>query len=138
MIIEDIKKHLESSCPEFMEKKLNINCLGEKSGSLALKTVPCEEIVKKYADGGVLKQYVFEICMRTTLDNDISDNIETALFMENVQSWLYCFSEAESMEFSRKGAFPLEYEVLKTHGVSHRDRSGAEHSIRARLIYEEK
>ena len=138
MIIKDIKKHLESSCPEFSSKKININCLGEKNGSLCLKTVPCEETIKEYADGGSLKQYVFEICLRTALDNDVISNAQNAGFMENIQSWLCDSSEAEKMEFSKKGAFPIEYEVLSTHGVSHRDRSGVEHNIRARLIYEEK
>ena len=85
MIIEDIKKHLETKCPVLYGKKLNINCLGEKSGSLTLKSIPCDEIVKEYADGGSLRQYVFEICLRTALDTDVKEHTATAIFMENIK-----------------------------------------------------
>lgn len=137
MIIEDIKRHLEKNCPLLSGRKLNINCLGEKSGSLIVKTIPCEEVIREYADGASLKQYVFEICLRTSLDTDVIQNTETAVFMEKLKNW-FCSKDAlHNMDFFAEKAFPVEFDVLKTHGVSHLDRSGAQHTLRARLIYEQ-
>lgn len=138
MIIEDIKKYFETKCTVLGGKHININCLGKKIGSVSLKTVPCYETVKEYADGGSLKQYVFDISVRTAFDGDSAENTDTAVFMEKLKNWVSFDADAQAMEFSQEKAAPLEFEVLKTHGVSYSDRSGAEHSMRLRLIYEQK
>ena len=137
MIIEDLKKHLEDNCPVLLGIKLNVNCLGEKNGSMIIKTLPSKEIIREYADGGTLRQYLFEICLRTSFDSDMNENTETAVFMEKLKNW-FCGEEClKTMKLSDKTCFPVEFEVVKTHGVSHRDRLGAQHAVVVRFIYEQ-
>ena len=136
-MIEDIKRHLENNCPVLLEKKLNVNCLGEKAGSVIIKTLPHKEVIKKYADGGTLKQYLFEICLRTSFDADFNENTQIAVFMENLKNWFLDKKSVEKITLSDKNCIPIEFEVVKTHGISNRDRSGAQHTVMVRFIYEQ-
>lgn len=136
MIIEAIKNYFEKGCPLLEGRRLNINCLGENPGSVSVDAVASGEVVKEYADGGALRQFVFTVSVRAPFDNDAAENESTAIFMEKLKDWICFKADASELVLSGGGAFPIEFEVLKTPSVSRRDRSGTEHIIRARLIYE--
>ena len=57
--------------------------------------------------------------------------------MEKLKNWFCSENALDDMEFLNQKAFPVEFKVLKTHGASHLDRSGAQHTLRASLIYEQ-
>lgn len=134
-ITEKIKEYFEKNCPLLEGKRLGVNCLGEKIGDVGLKVIPCGDALKEYADGGGLREFMFDICVRTPFDNDTQDAIGWASFMEEMEKWILNTASADDMVLD-DGHEGINFEIVKTYGVSGADRAGAKLSMRVRLIYE--
>lgn len=87
MIINEVKIFLES-CPFLKKGKININCLGGKPGSYSIEQVEHEPLIKKYCDGGSLRQFQFIFAMRSAYDENPASNIEVSRLFENVATWI--------------------------------------------------
>lgn len=88
MIIDAVREYL-LSCPELFGKKININCLGTKLGSLTVDNVSADVTLKKYCDGAELKQAVFTLGVRDRYDEDLGENVHTIELLEKVENWIY-------------------------------------------------
>lgn len=88
MIIDAVREYL-LSCPELSGKKININCLGTKLGSLTIDNVPADATLKKYCDGAELKQAVFTLGVRDRYDENLGENAHTIELLEKVESWIH-------------------------------------------------
>jgi len=88
MIIDAVREYL-FSCPELSGKKMNINCLGTKQGSLTLDNVPADATVKKYCDGAELKQAVFSLGVRDRYDENLEANTSVSQLLEKIEVWIY-------------------------------------------------
>lgn len=88
MIIDNVREYM-LSCPELSDKKININCLGTKMRSFTIDNVVAESVIKKYCDGGTLKQAVFTLGVRDRYDETLGENLYVTNLLEKIEDWIY-------------------------------------------------
>ena len=86
-IIKSVKSFL-AECPQLAGKSINENYLGGNIPEFSIENIAAEPIVKRYSDGGVLKQFCFALSMRAAYDDDASENMKTAEFLERFERWI--------------------------------------------------
>ena len=91
MIIEAIRKYF-LGCP-VLEKfnnitLLNVNYLSDDTDTYSIEELPCEPILKRYADGSTKRQYQFTFCSREPYSAEILQNIENSGFYEEFADWI--------------------------------------------------
>lgn len=59
-----------------------IDFLGNEAVTYTIEPVPVEPVVRPYADGGSLRQFVFQFGSREYYDNGVAQNIENLGFYE--------------------------------------------------------
>lgn len=59
--------------------------LEENATTYTIEPIPTEYILKQYADGGSLRQFVFQFGSREFYDNSLTQNIENLNFYEKMQ-----------------------------------------------------
>lgn len=99
-IIIDKVRDFIAKCPLLDEfARLNVDYLGPNATEYTIDSVPTDEILKKYVDGGTLKQYIFVFASREYYGPDVLQNIENSGFYEKFSDWLE--------EKTEEGDFPL-------------------------------
>lgn len=62
-----------------------IDFLEDEAITYSLEPIPVEPVLKNYADGGSLNQYVFQFGSREFYDNSVAQNINNLGFYEKFQ-----------------------------------------------------
>lgn len=86
-IIESLYEYFKA-CPLMGTRKLNIDFLPEQGVEYSIDTTPATEIVKQYADGGSIRQYLFVIRSVNDYGADVLQNISNSGFFERFAAWL--------------------------------------------------
>lgn len=86
-----IKEFIEK-CP-FLEEfgqatfpVVDMDLLGEDATMYSIESTPAEPILKRFANGDTVRQYVFSLCSRTLYEP--AENMATAEFYEKFADWL--------------------------------------------------
>lgn len=88
MIINKVREYF-ISCPLIdLDKRIRVDYLGVEEVEYTIDSVPVEPIVKQYADGGALKQFVFVFGSREYYGSDEVQNMENSGFYEQFSNWL--------------------------------------------------
>lgn len=136
MIEESIKKFFENNCPLLAGKKLKVDCLGEKVTSCCIEASPTGRIVRKYPDGGSLRQFVFVFATREYFDSDAREQLKTAAFYEKFYDWIEECDENRTFPTLEDGLEPVGWEVLSSGYQFKSDLKTARYQIQLRLLYE--
>lgn len=87
-MINIIREHLKK-CPHLEEfSKLGVDFLDKEAVNYSIEILPSEPILKKYVDGGSIRQVDFVISSRLFYGDDISVNIENLGLFEKITEWL--------------------------------------------------
>lgn len=117
-------------CPFLEGNLLTADFLGTKPCSIGVFAKAAEPVVEKYADGGMLKQFVFRISFRRS-NHETSP--ETACRLWNqMGEWL---ENQEMLSESDKNFMPQRFEVLKTGASAEREYGTSRYDMDCRLIY---
>lgn len=65
---------------------VNLDKLDENATSYSIESTPAEPILKRYANGDTVRQYVFSLCSRELYGE--AENENTAEFYEKFSDWL--------------------------------------------------
>lgn len=84
-ILSSLQEFIAKS-PLFDGKTLFVNYLG-KNVSLSIEDVPTETIVKRYTDGGSLRQALFLIASKEMYSRSIIENLRASGFYEQLSDW---------------------------------------------------
>lgn len=114
---------------------LNVNYLGEELGNAMVEGLPAEPVLKRYTDGGQLRQYVFGVSLRRACGEDILQNLAAAEAIEQMGSWIEQQSAAGHLPVLDNGAEPIELEVLEAGSAEEQTNMAAKYLLRCRLIY---
>lgn len=88
MIINRVREYF-LDCPLIdWDKQIHVDYLGVEEVEYTIDSVPVEPILKKYADGGALKQFVFVFGSREYYGSDVLQNMDNSGFYERFSSWL--------------------------------------------------
>lgn len=68
--------------------RLDVDFLPEEADTYSLDTIPCEEVLKRYMDGGTMRQYQFAVSSRRAYDRNIEQNVDNLGFFEGLTEWV--------------------------------------------------
>ena len=86
-MIAGLKKYFKA-CPLLKGGKINIDSLGEAPASYSIDTLSNDTSIKKYADGGELRQYGFAFRSREPIDEVGLQNLENVQFYDHLEAWI--------------------------------------------------
>ena len=95
-IIESIRDFI-LTCDFLQNWKVNVDHL-DVNMSYSIDVLPANPIVKRYADGGCVKQLLFAFTSKEEYDGDARTGIENSGFYQKFEEWIW--------EKSRKGNLP--------------------------------
>ena len=132
-IIESLKAFFEE-CPLLRDGFINVNYLGAKKADYSIESVPSEPVIRRYVDGGSLRQFVFVFASREYYDEDQLRNMDTARFYEELGAWIEERCRARRLPALTEGT-ALKLEVTAG-GYLLSDKAGtARFQLQCRLIY---
>jgi hypothetical protein len=67
-------------------KNILVDFLGEEATTYTIEPIPVETIITPYADGGSLRQFVFQFGSREFYDDGVAQNIENLDFYEKFKN----------------------------------------------------
>lgn len=88
MIINKVREYF-LGCPLIeLDKQIHVDYLGVEEVEYTIDSVPVEPVIRQYADGGALKQFVFVFGSREYYGSDVLQNMDNSGFYERFSSWL--------------------------------------------------
>ena len=89
-----------AGCPHLKEFEemfpvVYIDKLEENATAYSIETTPAEPVIKRYANGDTLRQYVFSLCSREMYGP--AENVDTTEFYEKFSDWLDACTEREDL-----------------------------------------
>ena len=89
-----------ATCPHLEEfqqlfPKVELDKLDEEATAYAVEVTPAEPIVKRFANGDTLRQYVFSVCSREWYGT--AENVNTSEFYEKFAEWLEECTESRTL-----------------------------------------
>lgn len=122
------------TCPLFEGAEINVNYLAPETRSFAVDSVAAPPVVRKYADGGTLRQCCFTVACRDVYDADTEGNSATAQFFEQLTQWIDAQNKAGNFPDISVG-IPVGLDVTESAAVENTAGFSARTSMQARLLY---
>lgn len=123
------------NCPLLRGGNVKINYLSHKPYSFSVSPVGGEETVKKYADGGCLKQLVFKLSARFPYDEEDSELVASAVFLEELSKWISEASEEGNLPVLSGKREAVALEVLSSGEMKKAETKTAVYELKARVLY---
>lgn len=95
-MIESIYEYFRQ-CPLLNNERISIDYLGEEAVEYAIEVPPFESLIKRYADGGALKQFAFTFGSRDYYGADIMQNLENSGFYNKLEAWIHEQNKIENL-----------------------------------------
>lgn len=83
--------------------RLDVDFLDENADTYSVDTIPCEEILKRYKDGGVVKQFQFAVSSRRFYEQNIKQNLSNLQFFEDLTAWVESKARSRELPVMDKG-----------------------------------
>lgn len=139
-IIESLSEYFEA-CPILRGGKIRVDYLGENPAdrSITIDAVPCKPIIRQYADGGTLRQYLFVIGSREYYSEDIFQNLVNNGLYEDLAKWIERQNRAGIYPQLDGGRSCQSIEALSTAYLLEENplSNNARYQIQCRIIYTE-
>lgn len=137
MIIEEIRRFMRT-CPYLNgNKRINVDFLPDKAIEYTIDAVPSQTLVKRYADGGKVKQFVFTFASKEKYGPEVIVNMENNGFYEKVSNWIENESENNNLPNLNDEKESMYMEVLDSGYLFQADENKARYQMQLRLVYYE-
>lgn len=111
-VIQSVQKWLKTYSG--LSGRLDVDFLGEDAEAYSVDTIPCEEIIKRYKDGGTLKQFQFAVSSRRFYEQNIKQNTSNLQFFEDLTAWVEKKARARELPAMDKGRTAQRIVVTST------------------------
>jgi hypothetical protein len=111
-VIESVQKWLKTYSG--LKGRLDVDFLGEDAETYSVDTIPCEEVLKRYKDGGTMKQFQFAVSSRRFYEQNIKQNISNLQFFEDLTNWVEKQTHARKLPTMDDGRQPIKIVVTST------------------------
>lgn len=111
-VIESVQKWLKTY--NGLKGRLDVDFLPEDAESYSVDTIPCEEVLKRYKDGGTMKQFQFAVSSRRYYEQNIKNNLSNLQFFEDLTAWVEKKARARELPTMDKERQPLKIVVTST------------------------
>lgn len=137
MIIDSIRNYF-LDCPLIDQySKINVDYLGVDSVEYTIDPVPTEPVLKRYVDGGALRQYLFVFGSREYYGADTLQNMENSGFYQMFSEWIEEQDNLGNLPILTDNKTAAGLEVLTSGYIFDASESMARYQIQARLTYYE-
>lgn len=119
--------------------RLDVDFLDENADTYSVDTIPCEEIIKRYKDGGTVKQFQFAVSSRRFYEQNIKQNLSNLQFFEDLTAWVESKARSRELPTMDKGRTAQKIVVTSTAYPFIVSEDGkARYQIQMRLEYYQK
>lgn len=119
--------------------RLDVDFLDENADTYSVDTIPCEEIIKRYKDGGAVKQFQFAVSSRRFYEQNIKQNLSNLQFFEDLTAWVENKARSRELPTMDKGRTAQKIVVTSTAYPFIVSEDGkARYQIQMRLEYYQK
>lgn len=111
-VMECVQKWLKTYSK--LKGRLDVDFLDEKADTYSIDTVPCEEIIKRYKDGGTVRQFQFAVSSRRFYEQNIKQNLSNLQFFEDLTEWVENKARSRSLPVMDQGRTAQRIVVTST------------------------
>lgn len=133
-IIEALEKYF-LQCDLLKEGCLRVDYLGEKPIEYAIEVMPCDPIVKRYADGSSVRQYLFAFGSREYYSQERLQNIQNSAFYEKFADWVEKKNHSEELPELPDKMEAEAIEVVSSGYLFDGSMKNARYQIQLKLLY---
>lgn len=136
-VMECVQKWLKQYSK--LKGRLDVDFLDEQADTYSIDTIPCEEIIKRYKDGGTVRQFQFAVSSRRFYEQNIKQNLSNLQFFEDLTEWVENKARSRSLPVMDKGRTAQKIVVTSTAYPFVVSEDGkARYQIQMRLEYYQK
>lgn len=133
-ILESIRDYI-ISCPFLKEGTVNVDYLPD-SMSYSIDPLPAEPLIRRYTDGGELRQFQFAFTSKEKYDGDARTGIDTSGFYQDFVDWIEANNKDGTVPELKKEKCHAQYMETLTSGYLFESGNRlARYQIQCRLIY---
>lgn len=136
-MIKEIREYFLSSPILDELSKINVDFLGTDPQEYTIDGQVFDPVVKKYVDGGALKQCVFAFGSREYYGADTIQNIENSGFYERFSNWIEEQNNIGNLPMLAGNKEAKSIEVLTSGYLFDSSEDNARYQIQMRLTYYE-
>ncbi|MBR5236167.1 MAG: hypothetical protein IKW06_02180 [Clostridia bacterium] len=116
-------------CTALKNRHITMEILGTDDDAVAVKTVACNPILHRYADGDSLRQFTFSVMSR---ESGQDAGLSAAFYEALVQRL------KEGLPVLAQGQTPQRFEIVNSAAPDEHDYSSTRYELVCRLIYYQK
>ena len=134
-IIESVRNFI-LTCDFLKEWKVNIDRL-DVNMSYSIDPLPSDPVVKRYADGGVVKRFLFAFTSKEAYDGDARTGIENSGFYQKFEEWIEKKDRDYEFPILTNGQISTHLYVIQSGYLYDADTDLAQYQIQCALEYEQ-
>lgn len=136
-VMQSVQKWLKTY--KGLSGRLDVDFLDENVDTYSVDTIPCEEIIKRYKDGGTVKQFQFAVSSRRFYEQNIKQNLSNLQFFEDLTAWVESKARARQLPTMDKGRTAQKIVVTSSgYPFDVTENGMARYQIQMRLEYFQK
>lgn len=105
--------------------------------SYSVNPLPCDPLVKRYADGGIVKQFQFAFTSKETYDADARTCIENSGFYQQFEEWIEQKDRSGDLPDIGEKKTPLSISIMQNGYLYEVDSDLAQYQIQCKIEYEQ-
>ena len=134
-MIEAIRDYVKK-CPFLDElSNLDVDYLDHEATNYSINALPGDTVIKKYADGGEIRQYNFAVSSRSFYGKDVKTNIENLDFFFKFGEWVEGNNKNKVFPKLAEKSYPQEVKVLTDGYLLSADMETGRYQVQCKLIY---
>lgn len=136
-VMQSVQKWLKTYSG--LSGRLDVDFLDENADAYSVDTIPCEEVIKRYKDGGTVRQFQFAVSSRRYYEQNIKNNLSNLQFFEDLTAWVENKARLRQLPTMDKGRIAQKIVVTSTAYPFIISEDGkARYQIQMRLEYYQK
>lgn len=123
------------TCPLMDGTRINVDYLPDEGMEYSIDTSPATEVVKTYANGDTVRQYLFVIRSVNDYGSNVLQNIANSGFYERLADWLEEQDSKENYPALPEGMTPTLIEAQSTGYLFTTSPQSGKYQIQCKLKY---
>lgn len=134
--IEAIQTFIQTCpCLQTWAACAGVDRLGRDAGCYSIETVPCQPVLKRYADGSTVRQYLFHLVSRENYGPEIRQNLDNLGVYERFSGWLEEQTHRGNLPVLDAGKQALKVEALTVGYAYETGLDAAQYRIECKFTY---
>lgn len=134
-IIEHLREFM-IGYPDLPAGAVGIDFLGAEPTQFTLEPVPCDPVYKRYADGDIVRQFLFVFASRAYYGDDLTKCAENQALFEGMADWIRACDDSRTLPALDDGQ-AVGLEVVSNGYAFSEDAKTARYQMQIRFIYEQ-